>query len=205
LKKQTAVMKMFTDQLKRLIQEKGGVFSTADAVRAGVSKAYLGKLTRRNDLERIAPGHYMLPSSMTDDLYLYHLRCPNIVYSHETALFLLDYAERTPFAYSLTVPSKAYLPGDITQDCKVFYIKPELHQMGKIRLPTKMGHDVWCYDLERTICDLVRSRSRIDDQIMKAALKKYATDKTANFARLGQYAEALRVARLLRNYMEVLL
>jgi hypothetical protein len=142
---------------------------------------------------------------MTDDLYLYQLRCGNIVYSHETALYLLNYAERTPFSYSMTVPGKAYIAADIAEQSKIFYIKPELLLLGRIRLPTKMGHDVWCYDLERTICDLIRSRSRIDDQIVTAAVKRYVNDKAADFDRLGQYSEHLRVTKLLRRYTEILL
>lgn len=196
---------MFTDCLSHLIQQKNGVFSTAEALRAGVSKAYLGKLVRRGDLERVAPGRYALPSAMMDDLHLYQARCSNIVYSHETALYLLDYAERTPFSYSLTVPSNAYIPSDIAAECKVFYIKPELHLLGRKHLPTKMGNVVWCYDLERTICDLIRSRSRIDDQIINAALREYANDKAADFDRLRKYAEQLRVSKLLRRYMRILL
>jgi hypothetical protein len=142
---------------------------------------------------------------MIDDLYLYQKRCANVIYSHETALYLLDYAERTPFLYSLTVPSNAYIAANIVKDCKVFYIKPDLYLLGRTSLSTKMGHVVWCYDLERIICDLIRSRSRIDDQIVTAAIKKYVNDKAANFARLGHYAELLRVTKLLRRYTEILL
>ena len=43
----------------------------------------------------------------------------------------------------------------------MYYIKPKLFELGKTMLQTPAGNPVPCYDLERTICDVIRSRNKI--------------------------------------------
>jgi predicted CopG family antitoxin len=61
------------------------------------------------------------------------------------------------------------------------------------------------YDLERTICDMVRSRSNIEIQDFSSALKAYISKKDKNLNLLMEYAALFRVQNVIRRYMEVLL
>ena len=70
---------------------------------------------------------------------------------------------------------------------------------------TPFGHTVPAYDMERTICDLLRCRSSMEMQIFQGALKMYARRKEKNLRRLMQYARLFRVEKILRQYLEVLL
>jgi predicted transcriptional regulator of viral defense system len=141
---------------------------------------------------------------MTDELYMLQQRSDKIVFSHETALFLHNMAERTPFLHSLTIPSSSKLSPVLSEGCKVYYVKAELYELGRCSVKSKMGNEVVSYDAERTICDVLRSRSRIDSQILAEAMKSYATRKSQNWNSLRDYAEAFRVTKLLRQYLEVL-
>lgn len=67
------------------------------------------------------------------------------------------------------------------------------------------GHMVPVYDLERTICDLLRSRSRMEIQVLQDALKQYVRRKDKNLRTLMQYAGMFHVEKMLRQYLEVLL
>ena len=68
-----------------------------------------------------------------------------------------------------------------------------------------MGNEVRCYDEERTICDLLRSRTRIDSETLVEAIKNYAALRNKDLYRLATYAEKLYVYKYLKQYMEVLL
>ena len=68
-----------------------------------------------------------------------------------------------------------------------------------------MIYTVPVYDMERTICDLLRSRSRIEIQTFQGALKAYARRKDKNLRALMQYAGMFKVETILRQYLEVLL
>lgn len=61
------------------------------------------------------------------------------------------------------------------------------------------------YDIERTICDLVRSRSNFEIQDFNSVLKTYVGKKDKDLNKLMEYAKAFRIDKIVRQYMEVLL
>ena len=113
--------------------------------------------------------------------------------------------KKMPFQHALTVPSNSKLSAVLSEGCKIYYVKPELYGLGRCTVKSKMGHDVLAYDAERTLCDILRSRSRIDSQIFAEAMKAYAARKVQNWNKLRDYADAFRVTKLLRQYLEVLI
>jgi len=193
------------EMITELIRKSHGVISTAEAQQAGISRTTLSTLTADSVIERAARGQYVLPDSLPDELYIWQLRMESLVYSHETALYLLDMAERTPAIHSVTIPSTAKVSATFPAKVKVYYIKPELHELGLMLLPSKFGHEVRSYNAERTVCDITRSRSRIDDQSVIEAMKNYVVRKDKDLQRLAQYAAIFNVTKVLRNYLEILL
>ena len=67
------------------------------------------------------------------------------------------------------------------------------------------GNKIRVYNLERTICDILRSRNRIDIQIVSDALKKVIKIKSLDYILLSKYAKKFNVGTILNAYMEVLL
>ena len=133
------------------------------------------------------------------------LRCAQAVFSHESALFFHDLTDREPNPYSITVKT-GYNPASLQADgIKVYTIKKELHDVGIVTMNTPFGNPVPVYDMERTICDLIRSRSGIEMQTFQDALKQYAKRKDKDLRKLTCYAQMFRVGKLLRQYLEVLL
>ena len=191
-------------KISNLLNDKNGLIRTADAVQAGISRTTLGQLAKDGKIERVAHGQYIQPDDMPDELYLLQQRSKKIVFSHETALFLHDMAERTPVHHALTVPSDSKLSPSLSDGVKIYYVKPELHDMGICSIPSKMGNEVTVYNIERTICDILRSRNRVDSQTVAVALKNYAARKGQDWGLLSKYAEIFRVTKLLRQYLEVL-
>ena len=92
-----------------------------------------------------------------------------------------------------------------TDGFKVFTIKRELHEVSTVQLSTLFGNNVTCYDLERTICDCLRSRNHMDISVITNAIKRYVKRKDKNLDALMKMAETFKVAKQLRSYMEVLL
>ena len=192
-------------EVTAIAQEHGGLIETKVAVAHGISKAMLSKLYKENRLYRIAQGQYILSDDMQDELLSISKHSEQIIYSHETALFLHGISDRTPFEHTITVPSD-YTPSvAIKSQCKVYYIKPELFDLGRTALKTPAGNDVPAYDLERTICDVVRSRNRLGTETFLSALKLYAANPKKDLNKLNSYAKKMRVANVLRPYLEVLL
>ena len=171
----------------------------------GISKSTFYAYAKQHGVEQAAHGVYVSPDAWTDAMYLLHLRCAQAVFSHESALFFHDLTDREPSPYSITVKT-GYNPASLQADgIKVYTIKKELHDVGIVTMNTPFGNPVPVYDMERTICDLIRSRSGIEMQTFQDALKQYAKRKDKDLRKLMRYAQMFRVEKLLRQYLEVLL
>lgn len=188
-----------------LAQQSGGIVTAKAAQAHGISRAMLSKLYQAGDIERIAKGQYILPDGLQDDLLSISHRSRRIILSHETALYLHGLSDRTPFVHSITVPSGQLPSTALKKVCKVYFIKPELFELGRTQLPSSGGNVVPVYDLERTVCDLIRSRSRVGTETFSFAMKAYAASSKNDLNKLYAYAKELRVMSALRTYLEVLL
>lgn len=193
------------EQLNQLIKKHSGTIQTFQVLEAGISKPTFYAYVKEKGLAQVAHGVYVSPDAWTDAMYLLHLRCGQAVFSHETALFFHDLTDREPIRYSVTVRT-GYNPSRLQEDgIQVYTVKKELHEVGVITAKTPFGHAVPVYDMERTICDLLRSRSRMEIQVFQNALKQYVRRKDKNLRTLMQYAAMFHVEKMLRQYLEVLL
>ena len=192
-------------ELQELADQNGGVLTTAAVLSAGISKPTLAAFVQKNGFQYVQRGIYCAPDAWTDELYFLQLRCPRTILSHETALYLHDLCDRTPERFSITARN-GYNPSRLIQDgIKVYTVKEELFEIGKIEKNTYFGHSVYTYDIERTICDIVRSKSSVDIQSYQDALKSYGKRSDKNIHRLLSYARLFRVEKTIRLYLEVLL
>lgn len=192
-------------QIRQEVERNGGIITANRAVELGFSKALLPKYAKEGALERVCHGIYCQPDRIIDDMYLLTLRSSRLIFSHETALFLNGLSERTPFIHSVTLPSDVPLTSSMRGDCICYYVKPEFHTLGLSKRKTTFGNFVPCYNAERTVCDILRSRSRMDAETVISGIQAYARSKEKNLALLGEYAEKLRVKKILKGYLEVLL
>ncbi|AFA47982.1 type IV toxin-antitoxin system AbiEi family antitoxin domain-containing protein [Acetobacterium woodii] len=193
------------EQLDKLMADHDGIVQTSQVVAKGISKPVFYDYIKEKKLERVAHGVYASADAWIDTLYLVHLRSKQAVFSHETALFLHDLTDREPAPYSITVKT-GYNPNRLKADgVQVYTVKPELHVVGRTIAQTSFGHTVPVYDMERTICDLIRSRKGIEIQTFQDAIKQYVRRKDKNLRTLMQDASLFRVEKILRQYLEVLL
>lgn len=187
----------YMTELTAIAKTHGGIIETKIAAQHGISKAMLYKLCKEDKIHRIVKGQYILPDDMQDELLAISNRSERIIFSHETALYLHGISDRTPFEHTVTAPSGCIPSAAIKSECKVYYIKPELFELGKTTLRTPAGNDVPAYNLERTICDVIRSRNKLGTETFLAALKLYAANPKKNLNQLNTYAKQMRVEKVL--------
>jgi len=194
-----------TEIVYQLLSQGKGMFVASQAEGAGIYRRQLTNLVKTGVLERAERGIYVSPGGLDDALYWMQQRAKKITYSHETALFFHKITDRTPIRYSITVPSSYKASEALKRSCKIYYIKQELIDLGKIEKPSGMGHTIVTYNLERTLCDVIRSRNKIDGQIVIEALKQYSQSEDKNLHRLYVYAGEFGIEKILHHYLEVLL
>ena len=193
------------ESLDLLLQENKGFIKTSEATRIGISRAYFGEYVRERGLDRVAHGLYMSQDAWDDTMYTIQVRYPAAVFSHETALYLLNLADREPTQYAVTLKAGTNTTGLTKNGIKVYKIKAKLFDEGITEVTSPSGHKVRAYNAERTICDLIRSRRNIEIQDFQAAIKEYVRFKEKNIPLLMRYAKSFSVEKIVRQYLEVLL
>ncbi len=195
----------YLKKLKKLIEKQKGTVLSADLDLYQIPRTYLQMMVAEGKLERVNRGVYVATDSIQDEMYSMQTKYPRLIYSHETALYLHGLSDRTPFEYSASVPSGYKVVSSVAKRFKIYYIKQELHELGLETLESSHGNPIKVYNIERTICDLIRSRNRIDVQILNEALKRFVKLKSIDYSRHMAYAKKLRIVSILKKYLEVLL
>lgn len=109
------------------------------------------------------------------------------------------------YKYQLTIPSYYNTKLLKNKNYQFFYLKEELYEIGITEMKTPYGNKVKVYDLERTICDIIRNKKKIEIALFTDAMKRYADRKDRNSIKLHKYAKIFNIEDELRKYLEVLL
>lgn len=126
-------------------------------------------------------------------------------FSHEEALYYHNLTDREPIQHTLTIYTGYNTKRLVDSGCKVYTVKKDLLDVGKVMVKDTYENEIPVYDVERTICDIVRSRRNIEIQEFNTALKTYAQRKDKDLNKLMSYAQLFHVDKIIRQYMEVLL
>lgn len=198
-------MDYYVDQIKLIIEQKGGIASAGDFQKAGIERALLYAGLSEGFLRKESHGNYVLADEEPDEFRMIQSRSDKLIFSHATALFLHGLSDRVPHVLDITVPQ-----GDNVsrikknyEQTKFHYCKKELWDLGIITVRTPQGYEVKAYDLERCICDLIRDKKNVDVQVYTQALKEYFTGQ-CNPRKLIKYARKFNIEPKVRIYMEVL-
>ena len=170
----------------------------------GIERNVLKTLVDMGELYRVSRGVYARSDTWEDELYLLQNKYKKGIYSHDTALYLLGYSDRTPAKYIMTFP-QGYNSPSLKQECVV--VKRALmdyYSFGIIELSSPCGNTIHLYNLERTLCDILRGRGS-DIQIIIPAMRRYISSQAKDINKLMQYAEQLHVRSKVLRYLEVLL
>ena len=192
------------NRIEKLLDE-SGLLLTKVAMDAGVTKYDLYNYIEENKYERVAHGMYVAPDAWEDENYIISLRCPKAVISHDEALYYYGLVDREPFKHTITIYTGYGTARLIKDGIKVYTVKKELLDVGKTEVISSFGHKIPMYNLERAICDLIRSRSSFEIQDFQTALKSYLKKKDKDLNLLMEYAKLFHIDKRVREYMEVLL
>ena len=197
-------MNQFT-VLDNLVKSGNGYLCTSQVVRNGVSKPTLADYVRKRNMERVAHGIYLAEDAWPDDLYLLYLSNSRIVFSHKTALMLHGLMEREPKYTSVTVEAGYNATHLRKKGIRVYQVRSEVAVLGAVYIRTNFGNTVRAYNMERTICDIIRYKDTMDVQVFRYAMKEYMSSSRKNLNLLMAYAKKFNIESVVRTYTEVML
>ncbi len=191
--------------LDELVEKGNGYLLTYQVLENGISKPTLADYVNKRNMERVAQGVYLAEDAWKDELYILHLSNSRIIFSHETALYLHGLMEREPKDISVTVRAGYNASHLRKKGIRVYQVKPEIEELGSIDIQTNFGNTVRAYDMERTLCDVIRYKEAMDIQVFQYAMKEYMGSIHKNLNHLMTYAKKLHIESAVRTYTEVML
>lgn len=191
--------------LLKLATEANGYVTSRQATAAGISRREIAKVVAKGQLIQIDRGLYALPSAWEDPYLIAQHRFSRGVFSDDTALFLHGMTDRAPFSLTMTFPRAYNATGAREEGIMCRTCANDVLELGLCELETPNGNTVRSYDLERTLCDIVRGQRIVDAQLMTPAMRTYARKPDRDPAKLMRFAKKLGVEKKIRTYLEVLL
>ena len=162
-------------------------------------------MVKKGILVRISKGYYGFPNYIADEYYKIASKSKNARFSMATALYLHKLSDRNPLIYNVTLPFG--YSGALQKQKNVIlnFVNRNILDLGVIEMTSPFGMKIKVYDIERTICDIIKNKNKIDGEIFSKALKDYARSKNKNLSKLTKYAKIMKIEKKVSEYMEVLL
>ena len=192
---------------RRLIQHRGGIIRTAEAMRIGIHPRVFYELRDNGILEQISRGAYRLAEQkpLTDvDLVTVAMRIPRAVICLVSALAFHRITTQVPHAVSIALEKGAESP-------RMDYPPVSVHRFSGESLTAGVeahlidGVTVRVYSKEKTLTDCFKFRNKVGMDIVLEALKLYRDQRAFDVGKLLEYARICRVERTMKPYIEAML
>lgn len=188
--------------IQKLMERNNGYISTKELEDFGISRNYLCIMTKKNMIEKVAKGIYLDSTKIEDVYYVLSVSTPKIIYSHMTALYFHNLSIKAPDgSFDITVTKKYNNPK--LKKHNVFYVDDKFYNIGITEIETPQGNKVKSYDMERCICDIIKSKNRMDSEHIKYSIRSYLKRKDKDLVKLSKYADKMGIKKQVLNYMEM--
>ena len=186
--------------IEELMKKNNGYITSKELDMFDIHRMYLSIMQEKGIIEKVASGIYIDTNKIEDNYYVFGLSMPNVIYSHMTALYFHGLSIKAPTdVYDITV-KRSYNSIHL-RNHNVFYVGNDVYGLGITEIETPIGNKVKVYDVERCICDIIRSKSRMDLELIKHSVKEYIKRKDKNLVKLSLYAEKLGIKDVVMDYV----
>ena len=200
-------MKEFQDKsnieiIKELMKKNKGYITSKELDMFDLHRMYLSIMQDKGIIKKVAPGIYIDVNIKKDNYYIFGLSMPNAIFSHMTALYFHGLSTKSPnCVYDITV-KKSYNSTHLRKH-NVFYVNNDIYELGLTEIETPMGNKIKVYDIERCICDIIRSKNRMDSEFVKHSVREYIKRKDKDLIKLSKYADKMGIKKEVMDFMEV--
>ena len=180
--------------IEELMKKNNGYITSKELDMFDIHRMYLSIMQEKELIKKVATGIYIDTNKIEDNYYVFGLSMPNIIYSHMTALYFHGLSiEASTDVYDITV-KRSYNSAHLRKH-NVFYVDNDIYELGLVEVETPMGNKVKAYDVERCICDIIRS---------KHSIKEYIKRKDKDLVKLSSYAEKMGIKDSVMNYIDMM-
>lgn len=188
--------------IESIMKINNGYVTSKELSNFGIHRMYLNIMKEKGMIEKVGNGIYIDSSKIEDSYFVFGLELSNIIYSHMTALYFHGLSIKAPNdKYDITVPNN-YFNYKI-KNHNVFYVDKNIYELGLTQVDTPMGNKVKSYDIERCVCDIIRSKNRMDSEFVKYSIREYIKRKDKDLVKLSKYADKMGIKNEVMDFMEL--
>lgn len=153
---------------------------------------------------RIRRGVYAFPSALASTIPDIEKIIPQGVVCLYSAFRYYQLSTHIPSATCLAVAANRAIKGPQYPPIDLYFWKKNYLSFGVVDIAIE-GYSVRMTDLERTVCDAVRYRNKIGEDLCLEIIRTYLKRPDRKIGLMMEYAKALRVAKILGNYLNILM
>ena len=192
-----------TKIIEELMKKNNGYITSKELDMFDIHRMYLSIMQEKGIIEKVRSGIYIDSNKVIDNYYVFGLSMPNVIFSHMTALYFHGLSIKAPNdMYDITV-KRSYNSVHLRKH-NVFYVDNDIYELGLIEMETPLGNKVKVYDIERCICDIIRSKNGMDIEHIKYNVREYVKRKDKDLFKLSLYAEKLGIKEVVMDYIDMM-
>lgn len=190
--------------IRPFFEQNYGIASIQSLLDKGVSYHDINKLLADARLVKLKRGVYKWAEMETNELVEVSFMIPNSVFCLQTACFFYDLTTSIPSEIHVAIAGDRRVALPNYPPVKLYYWND---------MPLKLGvttvlvdnQPIQIYDIEKTICDVIRHRQKLGFEVLKEILKNYLNRSDRDLNRLGQYAQQLNIQNKVEDFIKILL
>jgi len=195
------------EKIVKFVKRKKNVITIREFKDAQIGFYYINKLIEDNYISRIGKGLYGKSDSFEDEYFIIQNRYKNAIFSYNTALFFINKTEVTPNIIDITIPYDYNVKTIYPKQIRVHYTSRDNINLGAIEVRSPFGNTIKAYNLERTICDIVKNESRNGPDIEQRnkVIKRVFANNEIDGTTIINYSKKLKCEKKIRAIIDVMI
>lgn len=192
---------MEIEKLRNFLKKNHGYITTKEIENIGISKTLIPELINQKTLRKVAYGIYIDNNLIEDEFYILQKRFSNIVFSYNTACYLLNLSDRAPYKIDITTINH----NNINENLNIHYVSKDKFDIGITETESPYSNPIKIYSAERCICDLLKNPNAVDLEVYNKIINNYFKQKNKDLTTLEEYSKIFNVQEKFEHIMEVLI
>jgi predicted transcriptional regulator of viral defense system len=188
-----------------IFKENNGILYSKQLNKSSGLRYQLNALLKNNEIIKLKQGLYILNHIQNqDERILLSRMIPNGVFCLFSAWDFYELTTTVSYQYHISINrnNKTKLPD--YPPVKFYYWSEKYYYLGITEAKIN-EQKIKIYNLERSVCDVVKFRNKVGQEMVNEILKAYIQRKDRNLDLLMKYAREMKIENILNPYIQTLI
>ena len=191
------------ERVEDIVTHQGGMVRLHGMSRENTYRRIV-RAERNGKLMRVRKGVYALPFAFMDAMIDVESIVPGGVVCLYNAWAFYGLTMVTPPTFCIAVDAKRKIVFTQKQLITLYYWNKQSLTLG-VEEVEYSSHKVRMTNAERSVCDAVRYRNKIGEDLCLEIIRNYLKRPDRKIGLMMEYAKALRVGKILGNYLKIMI